>query len=99
MARTGPFRIDGEDWETDDRGVISRTKPAIPAQVADPSRGRPEALKKRKEGDLVRVNADLAELQAEKTKLEADIANLQTIIDNSAVPAGPALRTRAKVIR
>ena len=84
MAAVGPFRIDGEDWETDARGVISRTRPPIAAVVRNPLRERPQRIKERKETDLARVNEDIATLEAEKTQLETDIARLQTILDNAA---------------
>ena len=92
MPAVGPFRIDGEDWETDAAGTISRTRPAIPANTRNPGVERPQAIRRRKQADLAQVNEDITALEAQKTQLETDIANLNTIISNAAGGAG-ALRT------
>lgn len=84
MPRTGPFRIDGEDWGTDAAGVISRTLPAVPANTRNPARERPQRLQERKQTDLDQLNEDIATMTTERDQLVTDIANLQTIIDNAA---------------
>lgn len=83
MPRSGPFRIDGEDWETDVAGVISRTRPAIPADTRNPARERPQAIKRRKEAERDQMNQDITDLTTQRDQLVTDIANLQTIIDNA----------------
>lgn len=88
MAAVGPFRIDGEDWETDVAGNITRTRPAIPANVRTPDRSRPERLRDRKQADLTQVLADIADLEAQRDQLQADIANLNSIIANARASLG-----------
>lgn len=83
MAESGPFRIDGEDWETDRAGQITRTKPAIPASTRTPPKTRAQRIQAQKIESRDRLNEQITEITAERDQLVTDIANLQTIIDNS----------------
>lgn len=83
MAATGPFRIDGEDWETDTGGTITRTRPAVPADVRTPQKSRAERVRERKIADRDRLIEEITERTTERDRLISDIANLDTIIANS----------------
>lgn len=81
--RSGPFRIDGEDYETDAAGLITRTTPAVVAVARNPRQAQIIRRRDRKQAERDSLNAQITELTAERDQAVIDIANLQTIIDNS----------------
>ena len=83
MAETGPFRIDGQDYETSAGGQITRTTPAVAAIVENPRRALIIRRRARKVVERDNLTAQITELTAQRDQLNTDITNYQTIIDNS----------------
>ena len=83
MAAVGPFRIDGQDYETDAGGQITRTTPAVAAIVERPRKALIQRRQARKIEERDNLNAQITALTAERDAIVTDIANYQSIIDNS----------------
>ena len=83
MPKSGPFKIDGKDYETRANGSIKETEPAVAAITNTIPLRQLRRLKGTREQRLAQVREVITAKQALETTLLQEIADLDTLIANA----------------
>ncbi len=83
-ARKGPFSIRGVEYSTDTDGAISRTEPAIAAQVSRQTKAQLVAMRVKAQTHFDAIAAERNDYQARMDEWTQTIADLDELIDAAA---------------